>query len=125
VDVESPQARAHVEIAERCFAPAERAEMASHSADLQGDRFLEYWTLKESFLKALGLGLSYPPSSICFSLGPDGIRIVAPSELNEPTEAWRFESWLHEDQYRIALAMRSEGRNVPIVMSPWTGGFGR
>lgn len=30
--------------------------------------FLRFWTLKESFVKALGVGISYPMQTLAFSL---------------------------------------------------------
>lgn len=56
-------------VAERFFAPEELALLrAEHDAAAQARLFYRLWTLKESFLKATGLGLSLPLD--CFSVDP-------------------------------------------------------
>ena len=61
--------------------------------EAQGDawqtRFLLYWTLKESYLKARGLGVALPLSEICFSVG-DPIRISFTGSLAGTSTDWRF-----------------------------------
>lgn len=49
-------------IARSYFAPAEYARWRAERAPRL--RFLEYWTRKEAYLKALGRGLAHPPKSV-------------------------------------------------------------
>lgn len=56
--------------ARRVLAPAELARLAKSS---EPDRdFFRLWTLKESYGKALGVGMSYPLREVCFEVRPDG-----------------------------------------------------
>jgi len=98
VDVENYCAReALVDIADRFFAPEEVAELRALPKARQRERFFEYWTLKECYIKARGMGLSIPldqfsfrfPSeeTLCVSMHPD---------LNDRPSRWRF--W----QFRLA-----------------------
>ena len=48
------------EIAERYFAAEERRMLKACGADESQARFVELWTLKESYIKAIGLGLGIP-----------------------------------------------------------------
>jgi 4'-phosphopantetheinyl transferase len=110
VDAEAMGRRVPLELAGRCLAPAERAALAVLPAAEQPERFLEHWTLKEAFLKALGIGLSYPLERISFCVAPGGaVEVELPDELGERREAWRFGSWRLEGGYRVALAIRSHG----------------
>jgi 4'-phosphopantetheinyl transferase len=41
------------------------------ASDDQDKLFFKFWTLKESYVKALGIGMGFPLNGICFSVGPD------------------------------------------------------
>lgn len=58
-------------VVERYCSPAEVRDIVA-SGDEWHDRFLHYWTLKEAYLKARGLGISVPLSDVSFSLSPAG-----------------------------------------------------
>ena len=56
--------------ARRVLADDELARLATSS---EPDRdFFRLWTLKESYGKALGVGMSYPLREVCFEVRPDG-----------------------------------------------------
>lgn len=63
-----------LKIAERFFA-AEECEMiaAMQSEELKREMFFRLWTLKESFIKATGAGMSIPLNSFCIHIDGDGI----------------------------------------------------
>jgi 4'-phosphopantetheinyl transferase len=52
-----------LQIAERFFSPQENAYLAAQPADQQLNTFYRLWTLKESYIKAIGMGLSMPLNS--------------------------------------------------------------
>lgn len=62
VDVEKI-APIDLQIAERFFSPQENTYLAAQPADQQLNTFYRLWTLKESYIKAIGMGLSMPLSS--------------------------------------------------------------
>ena len=64
----------------RAFTPAE-AEQIRHSP-CPDETFFRLWTLKESFVKATGAGISYGLSRVPVVLDPDGPRSLDPG--------WRF-----------------------------------
>jgi len=71
VDAESVgRAGAHLELAERYFAPTEVAALRTLPLPAQPRRFCEYWTLKESHLKARGAGLGLPVDRFAFLFDP-------------------------------------------------------
>lgn len=65
VDVEQI-APMDMKIAESCFSREENRDLSRYSGQERLDYFFRLWTLKESYVKALGKGLSVPLSS--FSL---------------------------------------------------------
>lgn len=75
------------QIARRFFHPEEYAALCACATEEERDRlFYRLWTLKESFIKCTGRGLSMPLDSfrICFT--PEGVR----TEQCFDTNAYRF-----------------------------------
>ncbi len=58
-----------VGVGKRSFAPSEFTSFQQLSGDSQRQRFFEYWTLKESYIKAIGTGLATPLRNFWFDLG--------------------------------------------------------
>jgi len=78
-------------MAERYFTAQEIADLASLPAHRRQERFCEYWTLKESYLKARGLGLSIPLDRFGFQLCDAGpVRLTADPALDPDAQRWRF-----------------------------------
>jgi 4'-phosphopantetheinyl transferase len=119
VDVEATGRRTPLDVAQRCFAPEERDALDALPPPRRPERFLEHWTLKEAFLKALGVGLTYPMSRVRFTLVPGApVRVAVPPDLETDPEAWRFESWRPDEGYLAALAVRSEGAPCEMRAGP-------
>lgn len=94
-----------VELADRYFAPAETAALRALPIERQRDRFFDLWTLKESYIKARGLGLAIPLASFAFSgFGESsGLQLtVDPTHADRPDGAWSFGVWQHE-RHRLAV----------------------
>ncbi|MFC5475601.1 4'-phosphopantetheinyl transferase family protein [Paraherbaspirillum soli] len=98
VDVENIALRpAPINIAKRYFAEEEIVDLTALSVDAQGERFFEWWTLKEAYIKARGMGLSIP-------LDQFGFRFDASERLEmwmHPNLGDRLSRW-HHWQIRIA-----------------------
>ena len=70
-DVETPR-RCDLALASRFFHAEEAAWLFSLPQAEQKAAFLRLWTLKESYIKALGLGLALPLDSFCILPAPGG-----------------------------------------------------
>ena len=94
VDVERIDRPAPLDVAERFFAPAEVAALRSLASDARPRRFFDYWTLKESYIKARGMGLAIPLEHFAFTLGPGdsrgGITVALDPSLHDDASAWQF-----------------------------------
>jgi 4'-phosphopantetheinyl transferase len=92
VDVENCRARgAPLNISDQIFAPEELAELHALPRTQQHDRFFEYWTLKESYIKARGMGLSIPLGRFSFRFPSETtVRVSMRPELNDHPSRWRF-----------------------------------
>jgi len=73
------------------FAPVEAKAIWALSGKERLERFLTYWTLKESYVKARGLGFSIPPNRFAFHLNDYPFpRIEIDPALDRRASGWRF-----------------------------------
>jgi 4'-phosphopantetheinyl transferase len=90
-----------ISIAERFFAPEEYDELMKLSGSRQLSRFYRLWTLKESYIKAVGKGMSIPLDSFAFAFLQDGSVTIARNDAEAPAV------WLHQhsvdDCHMLAL----------------------
>ncbi|MBI4956272.1 MAG: 4'-phosphopantetheinyl transferase superfamily protein [Myxococcales bacterium] len=108
VDVENVVRRTPpLHVADHFFAPAEVEALAARPPDARGRRFFELWTLKESYIKARGMGLAIPLDGFAFELdAAPSIRIDLRPDVGSDAGAWRFR--LHEPtpEHLVAIAVR-------------------
>jgi 4'-phosphopantetheinyl transferase len=119
VDVENIATRAAaLDIAERFFAPEEVAALTAVPPHQQHNRFFEYWTLKEAYVKARGMGFSLPLDQFSFHY-PDN-RAVAISirpELTDDPARWQFWQIQPTPQYLVAVcAERSAVQPARLIV---------
>lgn len=117
VDVENVRARkVDLEIADRFFAPAEVAALRALPSQQQQQRFFDYWTLKESYIKARGMGLSIPLGSFAFCLeDPARIRVTIDPGLQDDAERWLFWQLQLHRGYLMALCAENRGVDRPSI----------
>jgi 4'-phosphopantetheinyl transferase len=91
VDVERIDRKLEVlELGERYFSPSEFRALQALPSPEQPRRFLAIWTLKESYIKARGVGLSQPLDQFSFLLDKDEIGVTFDQKLPDDAARWRF-----------------------------------
>lgn len=119
LDVESlDRSNLTLELAERFFAPEEVAMLTRLPEERLTEGLYAIWTLKESFIKAVGLGLSLPLDSFAFTLAPLAIRFtarIAPFRPADDPARWRFQRMRPTDHHALALALRPVDGAAPNV----------
>ena len=100
VDVENTERRSDIaRIANRYFSKPEAEDLkavAEKNGTRARERFFRYWTLKESYIKACGKGLSMPLDRFSFHLGKDWLEKDRPlgisfdTSLDDVPEQWQF-----------------------------------
>jgi 4'-phosphopantetheinyl transferase len=105
VDVENLGRReAPIDIADRYFAPQEVAVLAATPAHQQQYRFFEYWTFKEAYIKARGMGLSLPLDKFSFHYPDDhAVEITIEPELADDSDRWQFWQFQPTPEYLVAI----------------------
>ena len=115
-DVEDPGRGAPLEIADRWFAPGEVRALHALPERQRPERFFVYWTLKESYVKARGLGLSLPLHDFSFDTLRPEVRISFAPACGDNDSDWRFASWKIAD-HQAALAVRAAS-DLQITTTP-------
>jgi 4'-phosphopantetheinyl transferase len=117
VDVENVLAReVSIDIADRFFAPTEVAALAAVPQHQQQDRFFEYWTFKESYIKARGMGLSLPLDKFSFRYRTDRtVDIAIHPDLADDSTRWQFWQFRPSPEYLLAVCAERIGAQSPSL----------
>lgn len=104
-------------IAEHCFASPEIAALNKMVPSHRPEAFIAFWTLKEAFLKATGLGLSTPLDSFAFSLKPT--RLLPYGAIGPDAHKWKFARLSPTGTHRLALCLRTDAPDPPPAICQW------
>lgn len=117
IDVENLSTRTRsLHVAERFFSPTEVAELSTVAPDRQQDRFFEYWTLKESYIKARSIGLSLPLNGFSFAFPHDSaVSISINPELQDHAERWSFWQYRPTSDYLMAICAERNVDQAPAI----------
>lgn len=113
VDVEhKAKDRASLNIAEHYFAKAEIAGLKQIPEHQKPQRFFEYWTLKEAYIKARGMGLSLPLDQFSFIM-PEQQRVQIAFEpgMQDNPDHWQFWRLYPSPQHIAAVAVNAPPHN--------------
>jgi 4'-phosphopantetheinyl transferase len=109
VDVENVLHRkAPIEIAKNFFSRKEIEDILSLPEGRQQKRFFQYWTLKEAYIKARGVGLSIPLDQFTVHIhDTQRLRMSMDSCLDEAPDRWRLWQYQLSSKYLIAVCADS------------------
>jgi 4'-phosphopantetheinyl transferase len=124
VDVEDLARRpADLALVRRCCSPLEIAELETAAAGERHDLFLRYWTLKEAYLKARGLGLSVPLSDISLAVRGSHVSIAFSDALAGWSTGWEFRLERLTDRHLMAVAVAALDEPSTFVIAPLPPGI--
>jgi 4'-phosphopantetheinyl transferase len=103
------------QVPERFFSPQEVQDLRALPDEEQQMVFFDYWTLKESYIKARGLGLALPLRHFTFVRRPGlSPAICFAPELHDDPSSWQFAQFWATRDHRMAVAVRRVGEDLPI-----------
>ena len=110
VDAEFINANRHsTGIAGRMFSQTEVDRLQQLEGRDQVDYFFTLWTLREAYVKARGLGISFPMRKLTFTVENDrSIRVSFHPELADRSEDWQFQLLRPTPQHITAVAIRCD-----------------
>lgn len=93
-------------IAEHFFSPMEVQDLFSLPEEKRTEYFFNLWTLKESYIKAEGLGVSIPLHSFSFQIAADGqINFTT----QRPGPEYYFKLYDFPGKYKLAACAEKDG----------------
>ncbi len=121
VDIEEMrQVRLMLGIADKNFAPDEAARLHAAPANERRRLFFRFWTRKEAFLKALGVGLTHPLRSFSVDPTPGAAQgLLHVEDLPEDPAQWHIGGVRCAKGAEAALAVDQAGVEVePLSYDP-------
>jgi 4'-phosphopantetheinyl transferase len=121
VDVETVSRRvAPLSTALRFFAPEEVETLRGLPEPAAIERFFDYWTLKEAYLKARGFGLNLPLDAFAMQVSREAIEISFKPDIADDPQGWRFQLLSPSPSHRLAIADGSRATGgLPITRNAW------
>ena len=106
------------DLAQRYFAKEEIAALAQLSGDARNQAFFNVWTRKEAYIKAIGMGVSFPLDRFAVTSGSP-LRISSRRLLKDSSSSSNnlgsFSDWI---AFAIAVARRcSDGKLLSVCRS--------
>ena len=96
-----------IELADRFFSLEEATALRGLKREDQTERFFSYWTLKESYIKAIGTGLSMPLDNFSFHLERGHpIRISFGPEIEDDPSTWQFAQFRPTSHHILSASVR-------------------
>lgn len=116
IDVEDLERSLKIDaIARRFFSQPENRALARLPAPSRRLRFFQYWTLKEAYLKARGVGISEALDTFYFRTRERPIRLAGCDGRADPDQ-WHFELHRPTRRHVLSLALRRRpGERDPHV----------
>lgn len=90
----------NLSIGERFFSKEENEYLNNTSNDKKEKAFFNIWTLKESYVKYIGQGLSMPLNSFSFNIESDSIKLY---DSSNNLKHLKFKQYFIDDDYIIAV----------------------
>ena len=111
----------YLSIARQMFTKEEYESLTKLPADRQYEAFFNYWTLKEAYIKARGLGLALSTTSFQFFIDASNkVSILFKEDAHDHNGAWQFQLMRPTDDHVVALALRpgSDKRRY-VIKQKW------
>jgi len=109
VDIEFMKPVEYDLLAKNVFSNTERSELKSISDDHKSKAFYSGWTRKESFIKGIGAGMSFPLKNFSIALNPETLvsKVEIHLDNSEAYKYWKVYDIAVETEYRAALAVKN------------------
>ena len=112
IDVEK-LGRAPLAVAERYFSAVEAAQLRAMPAESQPRRFMRIWTLKESYLKAVGTGLAGGLARMSFVFDSAG-NFRFERDDDGDARRWQFCQYDVGAEHVLSLAVLPRAGDLPL-----------
>lgn len=117
IDVEYTERNSDTyKLAPRYFSESENRDLQTKPYNEQPLEFYKYWTLKESYIKACGGGLSIPLNHFSFDITkPDDIKLSFDAARNDTPAHWKSFLFDVTEDHKMALTLKIEALKIETV----------
>jgi len=99
-----------VGIAKRMFSETETRELEQLKGRAHLEHFFTRWTLREAYVKALGIGISFPTRKLTFTVNRENtVEISFHPDLEDQQDNWHFQLLRPTAEHIAAIAIRRNG----------------
>jgi 4'-phosphopantetheinyl transferase len=111
IDAEKLDSRHRMtDIAQRMFSAEEHRQLEQLNGAELGEAFYSRWVLREAFVKAKGIGISYPTRKLHFDIQDDNtIRVRFDPDIDEGECYWQFRLLRPTEEHITAIALCTDG----------------
>ncbi|NLB56837.1 MAG: 4'-phosphopantetheinyl transferase superfamily protein [Lentisphaerae bacterium] len=127
LDIECLTRKLNLErLARRFFAEKEFESLLNLPANERRERFFMYWTLKESYMKARGVGMAMKLSKFAFVLKdvvgdvPEVNGVELDPSLGDNPSDWHFFLTKHGCDHMVASSVRTADKEVEFLVRDFT-----
>lgn len=101
-------------VAKRMFSTKEQDDLRRLEGQALLRYFFERWTLREAYVKALGIGISFPVRKLCFNIKTtEDIQIRFQPDIDDHPAGWHFQLFHPTSQHILSIALRNGQRPTP------------
>lgn len=118
IDVEAYRPQVPTSVLQRCWSSRERAIFEPLTAAERSKRFAAVWTAKESFAKAIGLGLALDLALVEIDADATGYRLVLDAGIGENGVTWTLAHWQADPSHALSVCVEGESERC-VVTSRW------
>ncbi len=127
VDIETASRKLNAASLASALSDQEAASLTPHGSADEIRRLLSFWTVREAFSKAVGVGLSLPKNDVCFEVsGKNSARLVFLHPRYGPPSNWHFfQRWISDQAVVAGAAKTSDARKVGWHVFDFENVFGK
>ncbi|MBK8258244.1 MAG: 4'-phosphopantetheinyl transferase superfamily protein [Polyangiaceae bacterium] len=108
--------KAPIELAPRYFSSVEATDLARLPPSEQAERFFWYWTLKEAYIKARGMGLAIPLDQFGYTYPSDSqVCLTIDPALGDDPFRWNCALFRGSNEHLVALCCERREARAPTV----------
>ncbi|WP_179862535.1 4'-phosphopantetheinyl transferase family protein [Bacillus wiedmannii] len=105
-----------LDIARRFFSQDEYQDLLRKKPFQRNSYFFQLWTLKESYIKAVGKGLSIPLNSFSICTD-DNMQISLYTDKKSDNLGWNFWTYDIENKYKLSICALENNFSAPRLIS--------
>jgi len=118
IDVEYTKRKSDTyKLAPRYFSTSEIKALEAQPYNKQPEEFYNYWTLKESYIKACGDGLSIPLNHFSFDISnPNHIELNFDKARSDNSADWQSLLFNVSDDHKMALTVKTQKQSITTTV---------